>query len=104
MVSAHETLAQLALLKRVQLFSSLSDAELAFLASHVVPRRYASGEIVFSEGDPCVGLYVVHSGNVRIFKSRLAAASRYFLSMGLEARLRSFQCSTVETILLRRKR
>src|SRR6516162_940728 len=35
---------------------------------------------------------------------RLAAASRYFPSMGLEARLRSFQCSTVETILLRRRR
>lgn len=69
MVSANETLAQLALLKRVQLFSSLSDAEFAFLTSHVVPRRYASGEMVFSEGDPCAGLYVVHSGNVRIFKS-----------------------------------
>lgn len=69
MVSANETLAQLALLKRVQLFSSLSDAEFAFLTSHVVPRTYASGEMVFSEGDPCAGLYVVHSGNVRIFKS-----------------------------------
>ena len=35
---------------------------------------------------------------------RLAAASRSFRSMGLEARLQSFQCSTVETILLRRRR
>ena len=69
MVSANETQAQLALLKRVQLFSSLSDAEFAFLTSHVVARRYASGAMVFSEGDPCAGLYVVHSGNVRIFKS-----------------------------------
>ena len=69
MGSANETSAQLALLKRVQLFASLSDAEFAFLISHVVPRKYASGEIVFTEGDPCAGLFVVHIGNVRIFKS-----------------------------------
>jgi CRP/FNR family transcriptional regulator len=69
MVSVNETSAQIALLKRVQLFASLSDAEFAFLTSHVVPRKYTSGEIVFSEGDPCAGLFVVHTGNVRIFKS-----------------------------------
>lgn len=69
MASGNETTAQLALLKRVQLFSSLSDTEFAFLTSHLVPRRYGNGEMVFSEGDPCAGLYVVQSGNVRIFKS-----------------------------------
>src|SRR5262249_13966291 len=30
---------------------------------------YASGEMIFGEGDPCAGLFVVHAGNVRIFKS-----------------------------------
>ena len=69
MASADEIPAQLALLKRVQLFSSLSDTEFAFLTSHVVPRKYAAGEVVFSEADPCAGLYVVQSGNVRIFKT-----------------------------------
>jgi len=64
-----ESTVQLALLKRVQLFSSLTDTEFGFLTSHVVPRKYAAGEMVFSEGDPCAGLYVVQSGNVRIFKS-----------------------------------
>ena len=58
-----------ALLKRVQLFSSLSEWEFAFLTSHVVPRRYGAGEMVFNEGDPCAGLYVVQSGNVRIYKA-----------------------------------
>lgn len=69
MVSGNEGPAQLAVLKGVQLFSSLSDTEFSFLTSHLVPRKYAAGEMVFSEGDPCAGLYVVQSGNVRIFKS-----------------------------------
>jgi CRP/FNR family transcriptional regulator, cyclic AMP receptor protein len=58
-----------ALLRRVALFSGLSEAEFAFLTSHLVQRKCAAGELVFSEGDPCAGLYVVRAGNVRIFKS-----------------------------------
>jgi len=59
----------LALLKRVPIFSSLSEPEFAFLTSHLLQRKYASGEMVFGEGDTCEGLYVVQSGSVRIFKS-----------------------------------
>ena len=58
-----------ALLKRVPLFSSLSEQEFAFLTSHLVQRKYSAGELIFSEGDPCAGLFVVRAGNVRIFKS-----------------------------------
>lgn len=58
-----------ALLKRVPLFTSLSEQEFAFLTSHLVQRKYSSGELIFSEGDPCAGLFVVRGGNVRIFKS-----------------------------------
>ncbi len=61
--------ALLAVLKRVPIFSSLSEAEFAFLTSHLVQRKYSPGEIVFGEGDPCAGLYVVQTGNIRIFKS-----------------------------------
>ena len=61
--------ASLAVLKRVPIFSSLSEHEFAFLTSHLLQRKYGAGELVFSEGDPCAGLYVVQSGNVRIFKS-----------------------------------
>ncbi len=56
-------------LKRVPIFSSLSEQEFAFLMTHLVQRRFQAGELIFSEGDPCTGLYVVQSGNVRIFKS-----------------------------------
>jgi CRP-like cAMP-binding protein len=59
----------LAVLKRVPIFSSLSEEEFSFLTSHLLPRKFSSGEIIFGEGDPCSGLYVVQSGNVRIFKS-----------------------------------
>lgn len=58
-----------ALLRKARLFAALSDDELAFVLERIVPRSYNRGEIVFSEGQPCAGLYVVESGSVRIFKS-----------------------------------
>lgn len=39
------------------------------LAAHFVRRRYGHGELLFSEGDPCRGLYIIESGKLRIFKS-----------------------------------
>ncbi len=61
--------AALAVLRKIPIFSSLSEREFAFLTAHVLPRKFTSGELIFSEGDVCSGLYVVQSGNVRIFKS-----------------------------------
>jgi CRP/FNR family transcriptional regulator len=58
-----------AVLARVPIFSDLSDAELKFLSDRAVTRRHALGELIFSEGDPCTGLYIVESGDVRIFKT-----------------------------------
>lgn len=56
-------------LSKVAIFSGLTPSELSFLAQRAVPRHYSPGELVFSEGEPCTGLYVVESGHVRIFKS-----------------------------------
>src|ERR1700690_972894 len=56
-------------LAKVAVFSGLTDAELQFLAERAVPRQFAPGEVVFVEDQPCVGLYVVERGNIRIFKS-----------------------------------
>jgi CRP-like cAMP-binding protein len=56
-------------LRQVPIFSSLEEQELKFLAQRAVPRNYSAGQIIFNEGDPCSGLYVIESGNVRIFKS-----------------------------------
>jgi len=53
----------------VPIFSGLTEAELTFLAKRSVPRNFQPGELVFSEGEPCTGLYVVAAGHIRIFKS-----------------------------------
>jgi CRP/FNR family transcriptional regulator, cyclic AMP receptor protein len=57
------------LLKQVPIFSSLTDQEFSFLTARVVPRRFGAGELIFAEAEPCAGLYVIETGNVRIFKS-----------------------------------
>ena len=57
------------ILAQTSLFAGLSETELAFLAQHAVARKFSAGEIVFSEGDPCAGMYVVESGHIRIFKT-----------------------------------
>jgi CRP-like cAMP-binding protein len=56
-------------LKRASLFVEMSAAELKFLSERAVSRDYQPGELVFSEGEPCAGLFVVESGHLRIFKS-----------------------------------
>ncbi|MGA8161893.1 MAG: Crp/Fnr family transcriptional regulator [Acidobacteriaceae bacterium] len=56
-------------LASVPLFSGLSPDEVRMLAAHFVRRRYGHGELLFSEGDPCRGLYIIESGKLRIFKS-----------------------------------
>jgi len=56
-------------LAKVSLFSGLTESELNFLSRHAAPRRFSAGEIVFTEGQPCAGLYVIASGHIRIFKA-----------------------------------
>ena len=56
-------------LKAVALFAPLTDHELQFLAARSSLKSYSPGALLFSEGDPCAGLYVVASGRVRIFKT-----------------------------------
>jgi CRP/FNR family cyclic AMP-dependent transcriptional regulator len=59
----------LSILNRVSLFADLSENELRALADRTSRRKSDAGELIFSEGDPCEGLYVVESGAVRIFKT-----------------------------------
>lgn len=61
--------ALIAALKATQLFSALDDAEISAFAGRSVVRRFSAGELLFSEGEPCAGLYVVAAGHVRIFKT-----------------------------------
>ena len=56
-------------LAKVPIFAGLAPAEMDFLSRQAVTKTYSPGQIVFQEGDPCAGLYVVVSGHVRIFKT-----------------------------------
>ncbi|MGH9521797.1 MAG: Crp/Fnr family transcriptional regulator [Terriglobales bacterium] len=59
-------------LRRVPIFAELTETEIKFLSERAVPRRYQAGELLFNEGDACAGLFVIESGNVRLFKCSAA--------------------------------
>jgi CRP/FNR family transcriptional regulator len=56
------------ILRKTPLFASLTDKEMEALAARVSNRRFERGALLFSEGDPCTGLFLVASGKIRIFK------------------------------------
>ena len=51
------------------LFADLAGEELVYIAERAVVRHFEPGQILFSEGDPCPGLWVIEAGKVRIFKT-----------------------------------
>lgn len=57
-----------AVLRKTPLFASLTEKELQALAARTLRRRFQRGELLFGEGDPCTGLFLVASGRIRIFK------------------------------------
>jgi len=67
-----ETFSVKQILKGTPLFAALDDAELSSLAARCGVRRFSAGEVLFSEGEPCKGLYVVVDGRVRIFKTSVS--------------------------------
>jgi CRP/FNR family transcriptional regulator len=56
------------ILRKTPLFAGLTDKEMEALAGRVGNRRFERGALLFSEGDPCTGLFLVASGKIRIFK------------------------------------
>lgn len=54
-------------LKHASLFQELNDQELELLAADFLPREFRAGEAIFHQGDPGHVLYLVESGQVRIF-------------------------------------
>ncbi|HUX27820.1 MAG TPA: Crp/Fnr family transcriptional regulator [Terracidiphilus sp.] len=58
-----------AVLQKTALLSSLSPAELQMLAARTVRKLFSTGELLFSEGEPCSGLHIISRGKVRIFKT-----------------------------------
>lgn len=63
-----------AVLRKTPLFASLTQEEMQALAARTSKKRLQRGELLFGEGDPCAGLFLVASGKIRIFK--LSASGR----------------------------
>jgi len=56
-------------LRATPLFAGLTDTQFSLLASRLVERNFDAGEMIFQEGQPCAGLFIIQSGSVRIYKN-----------------------------------
>jgi CRP/FNR family cyclic AMP-dependent transcriptional regulator len=57
-----------AILRKTPLLASLTPQEMRSFLPRVSKRHFRQGQILFAEGDPCEGLYIIASGAIRIFK------------------------------------
>lgn len=51
-----------------QYFQGLSEASLDELANSTTLRHYERGEVVFWEGDACLGLHIIQDGSLKLFR------------------------------------
>jgi len=63
LVPKHESLLQ------IPLFAGLSESEVQALAQRTVERRFAPDEMLFWEGEPCAGMFLLIEGSAKIFKT-----------------------------------
>lgn len=58
----------LTLLAKISYFSHLEEALREEIARYALRREYTGEEVIFWEGDPCQGLYLVETGWLKVFK------------------------------------
>lgn len=54
------------ILQAIPFFSKLSKRDLSVLLKIIHDRNYLSGEYIFHQGDPGIGMYIIRDGAVRI--------------------------------------
>ncbi|MCF8126321.1 MAG: Crp/Fnr family transcriptional regulator [Desulfotignum sp.] len=59
------------ILKKIPLFSGLSDEQLKTLHRIAVRMNFNRGEVIFQEGDKGNGIYIVETGKIKVFKLSL---------------------------------
>lgn len=70
------------LLSQVALFAGLTAPELDALVQRAVERRFADGDMLFWEGEPCAGIFILVQGQLKIFKT---SSSGREMMLSLEA-------------------
>jgi CRP/FNR family transcriptional regulator len=60
---------KIAVLSEIALFAALTEAEIQALSQRAVERRFAAGEMLFWEGEPCAGVFLIIQGSVKIFRT-----------------------------------
>jgi CRP/FNR family transcriptional regulator len=60
---------KVAALSEIALFAELSENELHGLAQRAVEKRFATDEMLFWEGEPCTGIFLIVQGCVKIFRT-----------------------------------
>ena len=76
-LDAQSQLTVTALLRKVNLLQGITDTALQKLAASAVRRSVNAGTILFVEGDPVVGFYLIESGAVKI--SRVSQDGREYI-------------------------
>ncbi|HYL76722.1 MAG TPA: Crp/Fnr family transcriptional regulator [Bryobacteraceae bacterium] len=56
-------------LQRIPMFAGLEPEIIQALAQRAAARPFTTGQILFNEGDPCDGVFLLVEGSVKIFKT-----------------------------------
>src|SRR5690349_3914743 len=61
-----------AALSAIAAFVDFSETEVAALAQRALEKRFDTGDMLFWEGEPCQGVYLIAQGSVKIFRTSAA--------------------------------
>jgi CRP/FNR family cyclic AMP-dependent transcriptional regulator len=81
-LDAQSQLTVATLLRKVNLLQGISDAALQKLVASAVRRSVSAGTILFVEGDPVAGFYLIESGHVKISRHSQDGREHILLLLG----------------------
>jgi CRP/FNR family transcriptional regulator len=61
--------AKIASLSEIALFAALSESELQGLSQRTVEKKFDADDMLFWEGQPCAGIFLIVQGSVKIFRT-----------------------------------
>lgn len=70
------------ILKAVSYFSDLDDVALSLVAQSAIRRVYDSEQVILIEGEPCMGLYIVESGWLKVSKIGIDGREQILQTLG----------------------